>query len=104
MKRAHYSKRMLPNRIALSFAGALYDKSFFENSFFADFSHVVRVKNNQDSVQPLVAFQISNISYWALQFCCAMACNHTALVGEKFAYKSQAWAGHICLLGGVNHT
>ena len=29
---------------------------------FADFSDVVRVKKNQDFVQPLVAFPISNIS------------------------------------------
>ena len=35
---------------------------FFENNF-ADFSDVVLVKKNQDFVQSLVAFPISNISY-----------------------------------------
>ena len=49
------------NRIALSFSGILHDRVFFLNNF-ADFSNVVRVKKNQDFVQPLVTFPISNIS------------------------------------------
>ena len=36
---------------------------FFGKSF-ADFSYVVRVKKIEDFVQPLVAFPISNISYY----------------------------------------
>ena len=37
-------------------------QSFFENNF-ADFSDVVRVEKNQDFVQLLVAFPISNIYF-----------------------------------------
>ena len=41
---------------------------FFDNNF-ADFSDVVQLKQNQNFVQPLVAFPISNIfysqSYWS---------------------------------------
>ena len=36
---------------------------FFENKF-TDFFDVVHVEKNQDFVQPLVAFPISNISYY----------------------------------------
>ena len=54
------------NRIALSFEGGIAWNSFLENNF-ADFSDVVRVKKkNQDFVQPLVAFPISNISYYII--------------------------------------
>ena len=62
MKRAHYSKRMLRKHDCVKFPGRIAWQSFCENNF-ADFSGVVRVKKNQDFVQPLVAFPISNISY-----------------------------------------
>ena len=62
MKCGHYSKRMLDKQDFVKFRGRIAWQSFFENNF-ADFSNVVRVKN-QDFVQPLVAFPISNISYW----------------------------------------
>ena len=61
-KHAHYSKRMLRKQDCAKFRGRIAWQSFFENNF-ADFSDIVRVKKNQDSVQPLVAFPISNISY-----------------------------------------
>ena len=62
MKRAHYSKRMLRKQDCVKFRGHIAWQSLFENNF-ADFSGVVRIKTNQDFVQPLVAFPISNISY-----------------------------------------
>ena len=49
--------------IALSFVAVLHDIIFFFKNNFADFSDAVRVKKNQDFVQPLVAFPISNIFY-----------------------------------------
>ena len=63
MKRAHYSKRMLRKQDCVKFRGRIaWQRVFFSNNF-ADFSDAVRVKNNQDFVQPLVAFPISNIPY-----------------------------------------
>ena len=58
---------MLRKQDCLKFAGVLHDRVFFENNF-ADFTDVVRVKKrkNQDFVQPLVVFPISNISYYYL--------------------------------------
>ena len=41
----------------------IYNKLCWFINNFADFSNVVRVKKNQDFVQSLVAFTISNISY-----------------------------------------
>ena len=38
---------------------------FFENNF-ADSCYVMRVEYNQDFIQPLVVFPISNISYYLL--------------------------------------
>ena len=64
MKRAHYSKPMLRKQDCVKFGWRIAWQSFFENRF-ADFSDVVGVKKkHQDFVQPLVAFPISNISYW----------------------------------------
>ena len=68
MKRAHYSKRMLHKQDCLKFHRHIAWQSFFENNF-ADFSDVVRVKKNQDLVQPLVAFPICNISYLVIFHC-----------------------------------
>ena len=51
------------NRIALSFKMDVLRFFFFFENNFADFSDVVQVKKNQDFVQPLVAFPISNISH-----------------------------------------
>ena len=62
MKRTHYSKRMLRKQDCVKFRRRIAWQ-FYENNF-ADFSNVVRVKKNQDFIQPLVAFPISNISYW----------------------------------------
>ena len=62
MKHAHHSKRMLHKQDCIKFRGRIAWQSFSENNF-ADFSDVVQVKNNQDFVQPLVAFPISNIPY-----------------------------------------
>ena len=63
MKRMHFSKRMLRKQDCVKFCGRIAWQSFFENNF-ADFSDVVRVKKNQDFVQPFAEFPISNISYW----------------------------------------
>ena len=63
MKSAHYGKRMLYKQDCVKFRWRIAWQSFFENNF-ADFSDVVQVKKNQNFVQPLVAFLISNISYW----------------------------------------
>ena len=46
----------------VKFRGCIAWQGFFLNNF-ADLSDVVRVKKNQDFVQPLVAFPISNIFY-----------------------------------------
>ena len=66
--RAFIGKLMLYETRAnacFKFRGRIAWQSFFENNF-ADFSDVVRVKKNQDFVQPLVAFPISNISYFKI--------------------------------------
>ena len=75
MKRAHYSKRMPRTQDYVKFCGLIAWQSFFLNNF-ADFSNVVRVKKNQDFVQPLVAFPISNISYCVATFCVATLSDH----------------------------
>ena len=62
IKCAHYSKRTLHKQDCVIFCGCIAWQRFFENNF-ADFSNVVRVKQNQDFVQSLVAFPIRNISY-----------------------------------------
>ena len=62
MKYVHYSKRMLRKQDCVKFCGRIAWQSCFENNC-ANFSDVVQVKKNQDFIQPLVAFQISNISY-----------------------------------------
>ena len=76
---AHYSKHMLCKQDCIKFCGCIAWQSFFENNF-ADFADVVQVKKNQNFVQPLVVFPISNISYSILHL----------LDAEKVSY--------ICLL------
>ena len=51
-----------------AYAGRIAWQSFSENNF-DDFSDVVWVKKKKkkDFIQPLVAFPISNISYWSLR-------------------------------------
>ena len=63
MKRVHYSKCMLHKQDCVKFCRRIAWQNFFENNF-TDFSDVVRVKKNQDFVQPLVAFPFSSISYY----------------------------------------
>ena len=58
MKCAHYSKRMVHKQDCIKFCGRIAWQSFFENNF-ADFYDAVRLKKNEDFVQPLVAFPIA---------------------------------------------
>ena len=55
-----YNKRMLIAQDCIKFHGRIALQSFLVNNF-ADFSDVL--KKNQDFVQSLVAFGISNIYY-----------------------------------------
>ena len=50
-------RRMLRKQDCIKFRGRIAWQSFFENNF-ASFYDVVRVKKNQDFIQPLVAFPI----------------------------------------------
>ena len=63
MKYAHYGKRMLHKQDCIKFCGRIAWQSFSENNF-TDFSNAVLVKKNPDFVLSLVAFPISNISYY----------------------------------------
>ena len=64
MKRAHYIKGLLRKQDCVIKVSQAYCMTEFFLNNFADFSDVVRVKKkNQESVQPLEAFPISNISY-----------------------------------------
>ena len=56
-----YNKRMLITQDCVKFCGYIAGHRFLINNF-ADFSNVVQVKN-QDFVQSLVAFGISNTPY-----------------------------------------
>ena len=65
MKRGHYRKCMLRKQDCIKFRRRIAWQSFSENNF-ADLSDVVRVKKYQHFVLSLVAFPISNISYWGI--------------------------------------